>query len=247
MRLRFGSPNRLSQVRTRSQHGLACLFAPFLCCSSLCCPVDVAPSLWCPVDVAPSLCCPVDVAPRERKRKKSPAPFIKSLLGISVPMLSREQQMGHQKPNPGGDHYYVLLLLRGRRIQSFSVGKLSVYARRAGDTGFTVSASSSKSLFELKSPFRHSAKMKNKTTAFTGTCIVTEGMEDKPRYKKEFNHLSALPAVTMNRALESVSMTFTSCNTQSDKVPTFSAVAGKNTYIRAGSTLSKSNTERGQG
>ena len=71
-------------------------------------------------------------------------------------------------------------------------------------------------------------------------------MEGKLRYKKEFNHLSAFPAGTMNRALESVSMTFTSCNTQSDKVPTFSEVAGKNTYIRAGSTLSKSNTERGQ-
>ena len=154
--------------------------APFIFAPSLCCPVDVAPFLMlprrcCPVsmlprqNVAPYLCCPVDVAPRERKRKESPAPFIKNVLGASVPVLSRERQMGHQKPDPAGDHYYVLLLLRGRAVRSFSVGKVSVYTRRARNTGFTVSASSSKSLFELKSRFRHSAKMKNKTTAFTGT------------------------------------------------------------------------------
>ena len=47
---------------------------------------------------------------------ESCAPFVKSLLGASVPpraesdfwptMPSREQ-MGYQKPDPGGDHYYV--------------------------------------------------------------------------------------------------------------------------------------------
>ena len=59
---------------------------------------------------------------RERERKESrPPPFIKSLLGASVPpphpsppaksdvwptMLNREQK-GYQKSHPGGDHYYV--------------------------------------------------------------------------------------------------------------------------------------------
>ena len=76
--------------------------------------------------------------------------------------------------------------------------------------------------------------------------IVTEGMEGKLRYKKEFNHLSAFPAGTTTRALESVSMTFTSCNTQSDEVPTFSEVAGENTYLRVRATHSWGSTELGQ-
>ena len=57
-----------------------------------------------------------DQTKKKEQKRESPTPFIKSLLGASVPpraksnfwptMPSREQR-GYQKSDPGGDHYYV--------------------------------------------------------------------------------------------------------------------------------------------